>query len=77
MISSFILSINIGAGSLLVTLLSIAVIVFIKVILVDSLLIIPLLVIYYFEILNSFIQLFTFNLSSIEYSLSNRIIELL
>ena len=63
------LSINIGAGSLLVTLLSIAVIIPIKVIFINSLLIIPLVLLYSFEILNSFVQLFTFNLSTIEYSL--------
>ena len=56
------LSINILAGSLLISLLSIAVIVFI-----NYLFIILLLTIYSFEILNSFVQLFTFNLLSIEY----------
>ena len=63
------LSINILAGSLLITLLSIAVIVFINRPLVDFLLIILLLSIYSFEFLNSFVQLFIFNLLSTEYLL--------
>ena len=59
------LSINIPAGSLLINPLSIAVIVFSNYL--SIILIIYLLIIYSFEILNSFIQLFTFNLLSIEY----------
>jgi len=61
------LSINILAGSLLISLLSIAVIVFSIYLIINYLFIILLLTIYSFEILNSFVQLFTFNLLSIEY----------
>ena len=63
------LSINIPAGSLLINPLSIAVIVFSNYLSIIGLwiLIIHLVIIYSFEILNSLIQLFTFNLLSIEY----------
>jgi len=61
------LSINILAGSLLISLLSAAVIIFSRNIIINYLLIILLLIIYSFEILNSFVQLFIFNLLSIEY----------
>ena len=63
------LSINILAGSLLITLLSIAVIVFSIYLFIILLFIILLLFIYSFEILNSLVQLFIFNLLSIEYLL--------
>ncbi|MCP4061873.1 MAG: hypothetical protein GY740_01070 [Gammaproteobacteria bacterium] len=68
------LSINILAGSLLISLLSIAVIVFSIYLIINQLLIILLLFIYSFEILNSFVQLFTFNLLSIEYLLLIRLL---
>jgi F0F1-type ATP synthase membrane subunit a len=61
------LSINILAGSLLISLLSTAVIIFSNYLIINSILIILLLIIYSFEILNSFVQLFIFNLLSIEY----------
>ena len=64
------LSINIIAGSLLINLLSIAVIVFSIYLIINLLLIILLLFIYFFEILNSFVQLLIFNLLSIEYLLT-------
>ena len=61
------LSINILAGSLLISLLSVAVIIFSIYLVISSLLIVMLLIIYSFEILNSLVQLFIFNLLSIEY----------
>ena len=61
------LSINILAGSLLISSLSVAVIIFSIYLIINSILIILLLIIYSFEILNSFVQLFIFNLLSIEY----------
>jgi len=63
------LSINISAGSLLISSLSIAVIVFSIYLFINLYLIILLLFIYSFEILNSFVQLLIFNLLSIEYLL--------
>ena len=54
------LSINILAGSLLISLLSVAVIIFSIYLIINSILIILLLIIYSFEILNSFVQLFIF-----------------
>lgn len=68
------LSINILAGSLLISLLSIASIQFNIYIIVNSFIIFLLLIIYSFEILNSFVQLFIFILLNIEYSLvANRL----
>ena len=64
------LSINILAGSLLISSLSVAVIIFSIYLIINSILIILLLIIYSFEILNSFVQLFIFNLLSIEYLIS-------
>ena len=61
------LSINILAGSLLISSLSVAVIIFSIYVIINYLLIILLLIIYSFEILNSLVQLFIFNLLSIEY----------
>ncbi len=61
------LSINIPAGSLLISSLSVAVILFSIYFIINYLLIILLLIIYSFEILNSLVQLFIFNLLSIEY----------
>ena len=61
------LSINILAGSLSISSLSVAVIIFSIYLIINSILIILLLIIYSFEILNSFVQLFIFNLLSIEY----------
>ena len=61
------LSINILAGSLLISSLSVAVIIFSIYLIINVILIILLLIIYSFEILNSFVQLFIFNLLSIEY----------
>ena len=65
------LSINILAGSLLISSLSVAVIIFSIYLIINSILIILLLIIYSFEILNSFVQLFIFNLLSIEYITRN------
>lgn len=61
------LSINILAGSLSISSLSTAVIIFSNYLIINSILIILLLIIYSFEILNSLVQLFIFNLLSIEY----------
>ena len=61
------LSINILAGSLLISSLSVTIIIFSGDLLVFAFLIILLLIIYSFEILNSLVQLFIFNLLSIEY----------
>ncbi len=61
-------SINILAGSLLISLLSIACIVFSIYLIIDYLIINLLLLIYLFEILNSFVQLFIFLLLSLSYS---------
>ena len=61
------LSINISAGYLSISLLAVAVIVFSDYIMITSIFIILLLIIYSFEILNSFVQLFTFNLLTNEY----------
>ena len=61
------LSINILAGSLSISSLSVAVIIFSIYLIINSILIILLLIIYSFEILNSLVQLFIFNLLSIEY----------
>ena len=60
-------SINIFAGYLLISLLAVAVIVFSDYIMITSIFIILLLIIYSFEILNSFVQLFIFNLLTNEY----------
>ncbi len=67
------LSINILAGSLLISSLSVAVIIFSNYSFINSILIILLLIIYSFEILNSLVQLFIFNLLSIEYLFINLI----
>lgn len=61
------LSINILAGSLSISSLSVAVIIFSRYSVINSILIILLSIIYSFEILNSLVQLFIFNLLSIEY----------
>lgn len=61
------LSINIVAGSLLISLISIAVIIFSLYLILDFILVIVLLLIYCFEVINSLIQLFIINLLSIEY----------
>ena len=61
------LSINILAGSLSISSLSVAVIIFSIYLIINSILIILLSIIYSFEILNSLVQLFIFNLLSIEY----------
>ena len=61
------LSINILAGSLSISSLSVAVIIFSIYLIINVILIILLLIIYSFEILNSLVQLFIFNLLSIEY----------
>jgi len=61
------LSINTSAGSLSISSLSLAVIIFSSYLLINSVLIILLLIIYSFEIINSLVQLFIFNLLSIEY----------
>ncbi len=61
------LSINILAGSLSISSLSVAVIIFNIYLIINSIVIILLLIIYSFEILNSLVQLFIFNLLSIEY----------
>ncbi len=61
------LSINILAGSLSISSLSLAVIIFSIYLIINSILIILLLIIYSFEIINSLVQLFIFNLLSIEY----------
>ena len=61
------LSINILAGSLLISLLSLAVIIFSLYWIFNSILIGLLLIIYSFEVINSFVQLFIINLLSIEY----------
>ena len=65
------LSINILAGSLSISSLLVVIIIFSIYLIINSILIILLLIIYSFEILNSFVQLFIFNLLSIEYLLSN------
>ena len=56
------LSINILAGSLLISSLSVTIIIFSGLFIINYLLIILLLIIYSFEILNSLVQLFIFNL---------------
>ena len=61
------LSINTSAGSLSISSLSLAVIIFSSYLVINSVLIILLLIIYSFEIINSLVQLFIFNLLSIEY----------
>ena len=61
------LSINILAGSLSISSLSLAVIIFSLYLIINDILIILLLIIYSFEIINSLVQLFIFNLLSIEY----------
>lgn len=61
------LSINILAGSLSISSLSVAVIIFSIYLIINSILIILLLIIYSFELINSLVQLFIFNLLSIEY----------
>ena len=61
------LSINILAGSLSISSLSLAVIIFSLYLIINTILIILLLIIYSFEIINSLVQLFIFNLLSIEY----------
>ena len=63
------LSINILAGSLSISSLLVVIIIFSIYLIINSILIILLLIIYSFEILNSFVQLFIFNLLSIEYIL--------
>ncbi len=65
------LSIIILAGSLSLSSLSTAVIIFSNYLIINSILIILLLIIYSFEILNSLVQLFIFNLLSIEYLVNN------
>ena len=61
------LSINILAGSLSISSLPLAVIIFSLYLIINSILIILPLIIYSFEIINSLVQLFIFNLLSIEY----------
>ena len=61
------LSINITAGSLLVSLLVVSVVLFSGYLLVVSYLFLFLISIHSFEILNCFIQLYIFSLLSIEY----------
>ena len=61
------LSINILAGSLLISLLSISIIIFINYYLFIFYFLLFILIIYSFEILNSIVQLFIFSLLSIEY----------
>ena len=61
------LSINISAGYLSISLLAVAVLVFSSYILITSIIIFLLLLIYSFEILNSFVQLFIFYLLTFEY----------
>nr|YP_010729746.1 Atp6 [Calcarina hispida]WEF49986.1 Atp6 [Calcarina hispida] len=63
------LSINILAGSLLISSLSVAIIITSPYLIICSLIFIIYLLIYSFEILNSLVQLFIFNLLSIEYLL--------
>ena len=63
------LSINISAGCLSITLIIVAVMICTMQLVINYLLLILLLIIYSFEILNSFVQLFIFNLLSVEYSL--------
>ena len=66
------LSINILAGSLSISSLLVVIIIFSIYLIINSILIILLLIIYSFEILNSFVQLFIFNLLSIEYIMNRR-----
>ena len=61
------LSINLLAGSLLIPSLSVAIIVFIVNLFLSLFLLVVYLLVYSFEVFNSFIQLFIFNLLSIEY----------